>query len=294
MAENKYGIILDACVDIDPKYVEENDITVVPMEIEVDGKRYLRYYDDREISHKDFVQLLAEGKIAKTSMINPAQWKQVMVEALKKYDEILVIPFSSGLSGTYSSALSAIELVKEELPDAKISLVDTLSASAKYTNVAFAAVENREKGLTAQENAKFLEDNVQNNFPVWFTVDDLQTLVRGGRLSKVKATVAGILNLKPVLRMNETGHLEKVSAQRGSKKAYKAIIDQIAQTIINPEEQTICISHADNENDAHLIANQLVSNLKVKACSINTMSPVICSHTGPNCIAISWRTIKNN
>lgn len=289
--ENNYELLVDACEDLPKEYIEKHNIHVQQMELNIDGKTFLRYYDDRELSPRDFMEMLASGKIAKTSQVSPKQWMEAATPILESGKDLFIMPFSSGLSGTYSSAYIALGMLKEQFKNRKIFLFDSKAASCLYSNVIDIFVQNKLKGMSLEDNISNLEKQ-RPNVNVCFTVDDLDTLIRGGRLSKVKGAFAKLLNIKPCLSMSQEGTLYVVNKAHGKSKALDYLFTSVKSTILNPEEQTVFITHTEAEMDAINLANRLKSELKIKDFVITSMSPIISAHTGPGTVAVSWQGNK--
>ena len=199
--------------------------------------------------------------------------------------DIVSINFSSALSTTYQSACIAAQDMKEEFPDANIYVVDSLSASLGQGLLLYLTVQKKREGLSAQELVQWVEDN-KLHIDHWFTVDDLNYLKMGGRLSAGAAFFGSMLSIKPVMHTSDEGKLVPVSKVRGRKASLKALIDKIAELGIEPSEQVMFICHADCEVEARAVAEELKARYGVKEVYINYIGPVIGSHTGPNTMGL--------
>ncbi len=280
-----YVIITDSTTDLTQELINELDITVIPMEFNIDGKVYLNYSDERDISYKEFYDFLRNGKNSTTSLINTTTFTELFELILEDGKDILYIAFSSGLSGTYNSSCIAAQMLSEKYTDSKIYTVDSLSASMGEGLLVYHAAKKKKEGMNIDELKDWVENN-KLNLCHWFTVDDLHHLKRGGRLSSAAAIVGTMLNIKPVLNVDNEGHLIPVEKVRGRKLSITAMLKMMEKTAINPEEQTIFISHGDCLEEAEFLANLVKEKLNVKDIKMNYIGPVIGSHSGPGTIAL--------
>ena len=191
---------------------------------------------------------------------------------------------SSALSGSYNSALLAREMLLEEFPDAVISIIDTRCASMGQGLLVHYALNFRDKGWDHQQIVEWVENN-KLRIAHWFTVDDLEHLKRGGRVSGTAAFVGNILNIKPVLHVDNEGRLVPVTKVKG-RKSIKTLFEKMKETAITPAEQTVFISHGDSVDDANYLADMIKEQLGVKEIVINPIGPVIGAHAGPGTIAL--------
>ncbi|WP_102412918.1 DegV family protein [Beduinella massiliensis] len=282
-----YTIITDSCSDLLPAYHKDyEDFLVLPLEFTLDGNTY-ENVPDCEISSKQFYDKLRSGSMSTTSQISPERFIEVFRRLLSEGREALYIAFSSGLSGTYNSARIARDTVLEEFPDGKLFVVDSLAASAGQGLLCYHALENRKNGMSLEENAAWVEQN-RLHLVHWFTVDDLHFLKRGGRCSPAAAFFGTLVNIKPVLHVDDEGHLIAREKVRGRKSALKALVDHMEKLAVRPAEQTVFISHGDCMEDAKFVAAQITSRLGTPAESIHIsdIGPVIGSHSGPGTVAL--------
>ncbi len=280
-----YVIITDSTTDLTPELINELNIIVIPMEFNIDGKSYLNYSDERDISYKEFYDVLRNGKNSTTSLINTATFTDLFEPIIKEGKDILYIAFSSGLSGTYNSSCIAAEMLLEKYPDSKIYTVDSLSASMGEGLLVYHAANKKKEGMNIDELKEWILNN-RLNLCHWFTVDDLHHLKRGGRLSSAAAIVGTMLSIKPVLHVDNEGHLIPVEKVRGRKLSITSMLKMMENTVINPEEQTIFISHGDCLEEAEYLAKLIKEKLNVKDIKMNFIGPVIGSHSGPGTIAL--------
>ena len=206
-------------------------------------------------------------------------------EVLKHGRDVLYIAFSSGLSGSCNSAKVAAQELQAKYPDNRVEVVDSLCASLGQGLYVYHAVQEKKKGKSIDQVIQWLEEN-KLNLCHWFTVDDLNHLKRGGRVSPATAFFGTMLNIKPVLHVDDEGHLIPMGKVRGRKASLDALVDHMAQTAINPKEQVIFISHGDSEADAKYVADQVRAKFKSKEIYINPIGPVIGAHSGPGTMAL--------
>ena len=204
---------------------------------------------------------------------------------LEDGDDILYIGFSSGLSGSVQSALIAMGQLKEQFPKRKVFVVDTLAASLGEGLLVHYALGNQQKGMNIEANAKWLEEH-KLKLAHWFTVDNLNYLRRGGRISATTAIIGTMLSIKPVMHMDDEGHLVAVSKTRGRKQSLKALVDEMSKLVVHPENQDIFISHGDCLEDAEYVGSLIQERFPVKSITYHEVGPVIGSHTGPGVVAL--------
>ena len=234
--------------------------------------------------HK-FYQRIKNGERSTTALVNSKTFEECFEAILKSGKDILYIGFSSGLSGTYNSSLVAAETLKEKYPDSKIICTDTLAASMGEGLLVYYAAKLKEQGQSIEEVSQWIIDN-RLKLCQWFTVDDLNHLKRGGRINAMTATLGSALNVKPILHVNDEGHLIPAYNVRGRKKSIHALFDQMEKLCLDPKEHTVFISHADSLEDTQYLANMIKEKLHVKEVIINFMGPVIGSHTGQGAISL--------
>ncbi|GAA0182196.1 DegV family protein [Clostridium sediminicola] len=282
---SNYKIITDSTSDLSLELVSQMDVHIIPMIYTIDGKDYHNTVDEKELSSHDFYNLMRKGKNTSTVQINGEIFKNEVRQYLDAGLNILYLVFSSGLSGTYNSVKIASEDLKEEYPERKIIIVDTLAASMGEGLLVYYADELYKQGKTIEETSKWVEDN-KLNLAQWFTVDDLHFLNRGGRVSTTAAVVGTLLSIKPVLHVDDEGHLIMMEKVRGRKQSLKILVDHMEKVIINPEKQTIFISHGDCPKDCEYVKKLIKERFGIEKMYSNTIGPVIGSHSGPNTIAL--------
>ncbi len=280
---NNYVIFTDSCCDVNPKTLAEWGVPYANMTFTFVGED--KEYIDSDISNKEFYARMREGAHAKTAAINAAAFADAFEPILKEGKDILYVAFSSGLSTTVNSANMAVAELSEQYPERKIVVVDTLAASAGGGLMVYMAVQKKNEGATLEENAAYIESLVPQHC-IWFTVDDLEYLKRGGRVSPLVAFAGGVLGIKPILQMDDEGHLIKVSTARGRRNAIEALASKYAELSYEEKNTPIFISHAECEEDAKRLADILKERHNAEVTLITEIGPVIGSHAGPGTLAM--------
>ncbi len=277
-----YQIITDSCCDFTKEMYEKLGLVVAPLMVNFRGQTYP---DRNDESLKDMYAGLRAGEVATTSAANPEQWQELMEPYLQKGEDLLVLAFSSGLSTTYQSASMAADELRAMYPDRTISVVDSLCASLGEGLLAYYACKKRDEGLSLQELTQWLLDN-RLHLCHWFTVDDLMYLKRGGRVSAATAIMGTMLNIKPVLHVDNEGHLINVGKARGRKASIQAMAKKVAELGAGFDNSTMFISHGDCLEDAEYLAGLLKEQYGAKEVYINYVGAVIGSHSGPGTLAL--------
>lgn len=280
---NNYVIFTDSCCDVSPKTLAEWDVPYANMTFSFVGED--KEYINSDITNKEFYARMREGAHAKTAAINAATFIDAFEPILKEGKDILYVAFSSGLSTTVNSANMAVADLREQYPERKIIVVDTLAASAGGGLMVYMAVQKKNEGATLEENAAYIESLVPKHC-IWFTVDDLEYLKRGGRVSPLVAFAGGLLGIKPVLQMDDEGHLIKVSTARGRRNAIEALASKYEELSFEEKNTPIFISHAECEEDAKHLAEILKERHNADVTMITEIGPVIGSHSGPGTLAM--------
>ena len=282
---NQFAIITDSGADLPQYLAEELNVSVLPLHFTIQGKEYADLPDRRDMEPSALYDLLRQGEMGKTSALNANDYTEIMTPVLEAGQDMLVLAFSSGLSTTYQSSVIAVEELREKYPDRKIYTVDTLAASLGEGLLVWYAAKMREEGKSIEEVRDWVEDH-KLNLAHWFTVDDLNHLKRGGRVSAATALVGTMLSIKPVLHVDNEGHLINMSKARGRAASLKALVDKMEATAIDPANQTIFISHGDSEADAKKVADMVKERFGVEVKVIDYVGPVIGCHSGPGTIAL--------
>ena len=280
-----FQIITDSSCDLPQSLADELDLRVLPLHVTIDGKTYNNYLDGREIAFKDFFDKLRAGSQGTTSAVNPEEFRAEMEPVLAAGLDVLYVGFSSGLSTTYQSGCIAADELREKYPERKILTIDSLGASLGEGLYVYLAAKKQQSGATIEETYDYLMQT-RPHLCHWFTVNDLMFLKRGGRVDAATAIVGTVLQIKPVMHTDDAGTLKNVTKARGRKAALKALAQKLADTAINPAEQTVFICHGDCIEDAEYTAEQIRALTPVKDIIINYVGPVIGAHTGPGVISV--------
>ena len=279
-----YVMITDSACDILPEKLKEWDVELIrlPYLFTDDGKEHL----DQDQPMHEFYNEMREGRVAKTSGINEDTFQNVFTSFLEAGKDILYLAFSSGLSVTCENAKKVAAQLSEQYPDRKIRVVDSLCASAGQGLFVYLAVKNRDKGMSLDENADAMEAD-KLHLCHWFTVEDLKYLKRGGRISAATALLGTALNVKPVLHVDNEGHLIKMIQTHGRKKSIRKMAEKLGETIL--EDTPIFISHGDCPEDAQLLAKIIREEYGREVELITLIGSVIGAHAGPGTLALFFR-----
>ena len=281
-----YIILTDSCCDFSAEMVDKLGLHVLPLSFIMEGKEYFNYPDNHDIDPKVFYDKLRGGALGTTSAINVAVFTEAMTPIIESGKDILCVSFSSGLSTTYQSAAIAAKDVMAAPPDSKILVCDSRAASLGQGLLVYLAVQEKNKGRSLAELRDFVEER-KNHIDHWFTVDDLNHLKRGGRVAAAAALVGTMLQMKPVLNVDDEGHLIPVSKVRGRKASIKALLDKMDELVEDPS--VVFISHGDCEEDAKNLAEMIRAKYPVEKLVINYVGPVIGNHSGPGTLALFFQ-----
>ncbi len=279
---NDYVITVNSTVDLPKEWLEERHIPVIPLKYTIDGETYKGM---EGLSSKEFFQKLREGKMAVTSQVNPEEAKEALEAFLKEGKDILHLAFSSGLSGTYNSMRIAAEELEEEYPERKVIVIDTLCACLGEGLLLYYALKRKGEGKTIEEVAQWAEENklhVCHNV----AIDDLNHLQRGGRVSKTTAILGTMVQVKPIIHMDDKGLLQVIGKERGRKKALNKIVDMAVEQAKGWENDIIMITHGDCAEDAEYVAELVRKKMGIENILVNNIGEVIGSHTGPGVVAV--------
>lgn len=279
---NDYVITVNSTVDLPKEWLEERHIPVIPLKYTIDGETYKGM---EGLSSKEFFQKLREGKMAVTSQVNPEEAKEALEAFLKEGKDILHLAFSSGLSGTYNSMRIAAEELEEEYPERKVIVIDTLCACLGEGLLLYYALKRKGEGKSIEEVAQWAEENklhVCHNV----AIDDLNHLQRGGRVSKTTAILGTMVQVKPIIHMDDKGLLQVIGKERGRKKALNKIVDMAVEQAKGWENDIIMITHGDCAEDAEYVAKLVRKKMGIENILVNNIGEVIGSHTGPGVVAV--------
>ncbi len=279
---SEFIIITDSSADLPKSVACDMGVTVIPLEVNIDGIG-CKYND--EIDIKEFYGWLRDKKGAKTSAINLDRFTEVFEGFVKDGKDVIYIGFSSGLSATFMAAKNAAEELSEKYPDRKIIAVDSLCASLGQGLLVKHAVDKKNAGASIEEVAQFVEEN-RLNLCHWFTVEDLFFLKRGGRVSAATAVMGTVLQIKPVMHVDDAGKLINVEKARGRAASINSLFAKMKETAIDPEKQTIYISHGDCYDDAKKLADMITAEFGITDILISEVGPVIGAHSGPGTLAL--------
>jgi len=282
---NQYIIVTESTTDLTPALIAQADIHVMPMKFNMDGREYVNYPDERDLSHQDFYAALRGGSASQTVQINPYDFEVFFTPFLEDGKDILYIGFSSALSGTFSGSGLAAETLLANYPGRRILTVDSLAASMGEGLLVFEAAMLRKNGADIDTVAAFCE-NKKQNLCHWFTVNDLDHLKRGGRISAAAALFGNLLGIKPVLQVSSEGKLIPKSKVRGRRQALEALCEKMRGQYDPSISATVFISHADAEDDVNFCVDYIKNNFSPDRIEIGVIGPVIGSHAGPETIAL--------
>ncbi len=280
-------ILTDSSADLSAEMAQELDVQVIPLSFIMKGRTYRDFPDNREMDPHLFYEALRQGEEATTAAVNVGQYTEALEPLLQAGKDVLILAFSSGLSATYNSSRLAVEELREKYPERKLYTVDTLCASLGQGLLVWYAAKARERGGTIEEVRDWVEDR-KLNLCHQFTVDDLHFLKRGGRISAATALVGSVLQVKPVLHVDNEGHLVNIGKVRGRQAALKALVDRMEATAIDSGSLTVFISHGDCLEDAQTVAGMVKKRFGVQNISINYVGPVIGAHSGPGTVALFY------
>lgn len=281
---SEYVILTESSCDLSPELVAEADVEVLPLSFTIDGKNYPHYPDARAYPIAAFYQRMREGAVAVTAAANVVELTEGMEKHLRQGRDVLFLCFSSGLSSTRDACAIAAEDLRERYPDRKIYTVDTLAASGGQGLLVLLAGRKRKAGASIEKVRDFAEET-KLHVGHWFTVDDLVYLKRGGRVSSAAAVVGTMLNIKPVLHVDNEGHLIPMEKVRGRKAAIQALFRHMQETAL-PDQETVLINHADCLPEAQTLAEQIRAEFHPKEVLIADLGPIIGAHTGPGLVTL--------
>ena len=279
-----YVIVTDSCCDLPQELEKAMELTVIPLSVLFSTERFYNRPGEGPGSH-EFYQRLYKGESAQTSAPNVEEFKSAFRPVIQGGKDLLYLGFSSALSATYQNSQLALEELREEYPEAKLYGVDTLCASLGQGLLVDLVVREKRAGKSLEEVRDFAE-STKGRICHWFTVGNLTQLRRGGRLSPGKAVFGSLLQVKPVLRVDEEGRLVAVTTVKGRKKSIEALLDKMETLVEEPEGQRIFISQGDCREETEGLATMIREKFPVAEVVIGNVGPVIGSHTGKGVIAL--------
>lgn len=288
----KIKIITDSACDLSIDYIKKNNIEVVSLEVNFKGK-FIKDDLGQTISFEEFSKAMREGETPTTTQVNVGTFFEVFKKYVEEGYEILYLGVSAAISGTFNSARQAKELIDEEYKDAKVNIIDTQSASVGEGLLVYKVNEMIKANKDLDKIIKYIEQ-VKMGVNHWITVDDLNHLKRGGRLSKVSATMGGIFNLKPVMILDDQGKVKVVDKVKGRKKVLKYLANKYIERAVDKENQVVFISHVDAREDAEAIRDLILKESVAKEIFINNIGSVLGSHGGPGALALVFMSDTRN
>ena len=282
----EYIILTDSCCDFSARMVAELGVEVLPLSFHIGGGDYFNYPDNRDMAPGDFYARLRSGELGSTAAVSPGVFQETMGRLVEEGRDVLCISFSSALSTTYQSATIAAEDVMAAHPGSKILVVDSRCASLGQGLLVYLAARKKGEGLGLEELRDYVE-NTKLHICHWFTVDDLNHLKRGGRVSAAAALVGTMLQMKPVLHVDDEGRLIPVSKVRGRKASLKALVDKMEELVVDPS--VVFISHGDCGDEARELGEAIKAKFPVERLEINYVGPVIGNHSGPGTMALFFQ-----
>ncbi|MGK7378637.1 DegV family protein [Planococcus sp. 1R117A] len=274
-------LFADSASDLPKQFFEDENLVLFPLRVHIADKDY---DDIRGIDSKKVFDAIRSGTHPKTSQVSPEEVLKAFEQLAKDGEEGYYISFSSELSGTYSTAVMVADQVREEYPDLKLTILDSKAASLGYGKLVKEAARLRSAGHPLNEiieKTRFMAEHMQS----LFTVEDLDYMAKGGRISKGSAFVGGLLNIKPLLHVEE-GKLVPIEKLRGRKKVIKRMVELMRERGTDWSRQTVSISHGDDLEYAHLLKKEIEENLHPKQVEIYMIGSVIAAHTGPGTLAV--------
>lgn len=275
-----YVLMTDSCCDLTAAEVAENELTVLPLTFTIDGANYRDTPDHADMPMEEFFRRLRAGQQCTTAAVSVGDFVDAMRPILESGKDILCVSFSSALSTTYQSACIAADELRPEFPEAKIIVIDSLSASRGQGMLLTHAAREKKKGKTIDELADYVRDTIQHQCH-WFTVDDLNHLRRGGRLNATSAIIGTVLSIKPVMHTDSEGRLTPVAKARGMKQALTELVNAMDRLALQPVgEQYVLICHADCWDSVDFVKGLLKERYGITDVRAEFIGPVIGSHTG--------------
>ena len=275
-------ITVNSTVDLPKEWLEERNVPVIPLRYTIDGQTYT---DMEGLSAKEFFNNLREGKMSVTSQVNPEEAAALFEPYAKEGKDILHLGFSSALSGTLNSMRIAGEMIEEKYPGVKVIVIDTLCACLGEGLLLYKALQKKAEGMNIDEVAQWVEENklhICHNV----TVDDLNHLQRGGRISKTTAVLGTLVQIKPIIHMDDAGSLQVIGKERGRKKSLNKIVNMAVEQSKGWDNDIIMITHGDCIEDAEYVAKLVREKMGIDNILINNIGTVIGSHTGPGVVAV--------
>ncbi|MBO8177993.1 DegV family protein [Aeribacillus pallidus] len=276
-----FQLFADSACDLPLSFFEEHQVTLIPLRVHLNDHEY---EDIKTIQSKEIFEAIRNGIVPKTSQASPQLLMELFTDLAKKGEKGLYIAFSSELSGTYQTAVMIRDQVKEDYPDLDLDIIDSKCASIGYGLVVLHAANRIKEGATKDEIIKEVQFRCQHMEHI-FTVEDLDYLAKGGRVSKTSAVIGGLLNIKPILHV-EDGKLIPIDKVRGRKKLFRTIIELMKQRGDKLDQQLIGISHGDDEESALQLKQMIQDEFGTSKFYIQMIGSAVGAHAGPGTLAV--------
>ncbi|HHW79576.1 MAG TPA: DegV family protein [Acholeplasmataceae bacterium] len=280
----KFTLFTDSTSDLPQEMVDNLNINMINLTYHIGERSFVNYVDYREQTINEFYDEVRAGALPTTSQVNPEDYLSIITPHLEKGEDVLILSFSSKLSGTYNSGRIAVEELKEKFPNNKIEIIDTKSASLGEGFLVRLAALEKNKGKSIEEVKEFVENTIPK-VAHWFTVDDISHLRRGGRVSAFSSVVARALNIKPIMHCDENGALVPRKKAIGRRKAIRELFDKMKQAAVENQEY-VMIGHGDDLDSANQLAELIKAEYPNVEILIHTIGAVIGAHTGQGVLAL--------
>lgn len=280
-----YQIVTDSACNLTEEMIDEFGLEILPLTFMVDGVQHQSYLKGEKTDLKQFYTMMREGKVITTSLPNMQESEKTLRSIADSGKDILYLGFSSALSGTYAATELLLKQIASDYPDRTFISEETFAASGGQGMLVYLACKKAKDGASIEEVAQFVRDT-RDHLCHWFTVDDLMFLFRGGRVSRTSAWAGTLLNIKPVLHVDNAGALIPMEKVRGRKKSIKALVDHMEKTAIDPKSQTIFITHGDCIEDVEALKAEITERFGITDFVVNYVDPVIGAHSGPGTLAL--------
>ncbi len=290
---SNFKIFTETNADLSLELMQKTNVHIIPLTFTIDGKEYKNTPDNIQLSEPLFYNKVRNGAMPTTSQINVDEFKQHAIPYLEKGMDILHIAFTSELSGTYNSCRIAAEELSEVYPDRRIVVLDSLCASLGEGLIVYYAAMEQQKGASLDEVIKYVEDN-KLKVAHWFTVDDLNHLYRGGRLSKLSAVAGTLLGVKPILNVSNDGKLVPKDKVRGRAKSIDYLVDKVIQNAVNPKENILFVSHGDCIEECEYFVDKVKERINFKDVYMNYVGTTVGTHSGPGTLAVFFYADKRD
>ncbi len=280
-----YQIVTDSACNLTEEMIDRFGLEILTLTFMVDGVQHQSYLKGTKTDLKQFYTMMREGKVITTSLPNMQESEATLRRIAESGKDILYLGFSSALSGTFEATDLLLKQIAGDFPDRTFIAEETFAASGGQGMLVYLACQKAQEGASIEEVAQFVRDT-RDHLCHWFTVDDLMFLFRGGRVSRTSAWAGTLLNIKPVLHVDDKGALIPMEKVRGRKKAIKALVDHMEKTAIEPEKQTIFITHGDCMEDVDVLKAEITARFGITDFVVNYVDPVIGAHSGPGTLAL--------